>query len=371
MKRLLLPLPLFAALWLVSCEQPSDNASSITRPGPSSNSHGGSGTVTPANPAIAYQGSVRSHGQTYQTIAVMDSDYTHQTSIYGDGINATYSYRGPSWSPNNGSIAFIRNSGTAAVPVNSIMAVDVTLSSTGTVSGTNARTIYALPSGQVDNGWTTAWSNTSATDMIAYGTRTITGPKQTAVWVVPASGGTPVKVWGMDTTFVKEDGSVIGHTMPVGWATWSPDDSRLAFERFDSGARTSYATSGISRAVTIMIFSTTDHGATWTYTDSIKHSSTGGNSYFDDIQWSRTGQNKLALSYHEDGLLYYANPSTNTTLTTDGLAGGAQLSWSPDNSSILHNSSSSIWKSVPYTTTVYATATSPTYGDLPVVRWKH
>jgi hypothetical protein len=337
------------------------------RPGPSG--HGGGGTSTPANPALAYMGSIRSHGQTYQTIGVMDSDYTHQTSIYGDGINSSYTYYGPSWSPTNASLAFMQNSGTVAAPVNAIKAIDVTVNSSGVVSGTNVRTVYTLPSGLADNAQSVAWSNTSACDMIAYGTRYLANSRRT-IWVVPATGGTPVKVWECDSSFVKEDGSVVGHPMPVAWAIWSPTDDRIAFERLDSGILTTYNAAGTTKAVTIMIFSTTDHGATWMYTDSIKNSSTATNAYFQDFQWSRGSVDKLALWYRADDKLYYADPLSSTSLTTDGIAGGG-LSWSPNNSAILHASGSSIWKTVPFTSTIYATGTNPSISGTMPVRWKH
>ena len=300
----------------------------------------------------------------------MDSDYTHQTSIYGEGINSAYAYSGPSWSPDNGSIAFMQNSGTATAPANSIKAVDVTVNTDGTVSGTNARTIFNLPSTEADNafGHAVAWSNTSTMDKIAFATRELNDSRRT-VWIVPATGGTPIKVWECDSSFVKENGSVAGHAMPLSTPTWSPDDSRIAFERLDSGTATSYSSSGTSRTVTIMIFTTTDNGSTWSYTDSIKHSSTGANSFYPDIEWSRTGLNKLALWYQEDGKLYYANPSSTSSITTDGATGG-WLSWSPNNSAILHALSSNIWKSIPFTTTTYATGTNPSLGGS-LVRWKH
>jgi hypothetical protein len=340
------------------------------RADPSSNGHGGGGgATTPANPALSYISSSRSHGQTYQTVAVMDSDYTHQTSIYGDGISTSNRYYGPSWSPTGGSLGFMQSSGSVSAPADVIKAVDVTLNSDGTVSGTNARTVYTLPSNLADNSLMVAWSNTSGTNMIAFGTRYV-GDSRRTVWVVPASGGTPVKVWECDSSFVKEDGSVVGHQMPVGWPTWSPDDSHIAFERLDSGTLSTYTTAGTTKAVTIMIFSTTDHGATWTYTDSIKHTSTGANAYYPDLEWSRTGLNKLALWDYEDGHLYYTDPTSGATPVTDGIAGGG-ISWSPNNSSIVHLSNSSIWKSAAFTTTTYATGTNPSYNGRMQIQWKH
>jgi hypothetical protein len=358
MKRLTFPLLLLASAWLASCEAPSDSSDSVMRTGP--NTHGGGGT-TAANPALAYIGSARSHGQTYPTIAVMDSDYAHQSTLYTSGTTGL-SVRGPSWSPTNASIAFMENS-------NTIKAVDVTLNTDGTVSGTNARTIYSMPNSQFDNGYTVSWSNTTATNKIAFATRDPYSSRRT-VWVISGSGGTPIKVWESDSSFVKEDGSIAGHIVPAASPTWSPDDSHIAIERLDSGASSSYYGAGPTRATTIMIFSTTDNGNTWAYTDSIKHSSTASNAYYPDIEWSSTGLNKLALLGYSDGLLYYANPTTGSALTTDGIESGG-LSWSPNNSSILHCSGTALWKSVPFTTTTYGTGTNPSYGGNTQVQWKH
>jgi hypothetical protein len=363
MKRLTLPLLLLASAWLASCEAPSDSSDSVMRSGPTS--HGGGGT-TAANPALTYIGSTHLHGQYYPTVAVMDSAFGHQTVLY-TSATAGQSIIGPSWSPTNASICFLQ-----VLPATSmaIKAVDVTTNTDGSVSGTNARTVYTLPSDITNNGSGTAWSNTTATNRIAYSTRNLYDSRRT-VWVVPASGGTPVKVWETDSAMVKEDGSVMGHVTPLTTPTWSPDDSRIAIQRYDSGASTNYGIAGTTKAVTIMIFTTSDNGSTWSYTDSIKHTSTATSSYYLDVQWSRTGLNTLALWDLSDNKLYYANPASTSSITTDGVAAGG-LSWSPNNSSILTTSGANMWKTVPFTTTVTTlSATNPSYNAQWQVRWRH
>src|SRR2546428_567994 len=84
-----------------------------------------SGTTTPAHPALVYTGGVvvAAHGHvTYTAIVVMDTDGTHQTSVYTSPTSAAVDYQNDCWSPSGGSVAWVENQHT-------IRAVDVTLNS--------------------------------------------------------------------------------------------------------------------------------------------------------------------------------------------------------------------------------------------------
>jgi hypothetical protein len=318
---------------------------------------------TPANPALTYQGSVTSKGSTYRTVAVMDADGSHQTSIYGMDQPLGQYFMEESWSPTGSSICFVQTNDVASTSiVASIKAIDVSVNSAGTAVGSNVRTIYNLPTGLgVNQGL--AWSSTTTMGKIAFTTFDPASTVRT-LWVIPQAGGAPVKVWECDATYVKPDGSVIGHRQPLTSPTWSPDDHRLAVVRQDS------ATTATPDAVsTIMIFNTTDNGSTWTYADSIKFPGSVGS-----LEWSRNanGINKLAFYNGVDWSLYYVDPVTGAVPTTNGVKGRFPA-WSPDNSALIfHNLASTAYLSriVPFTSSVTNIVTEPAYYSRPLVRWK-
>ena len=270
-----------------------------------------SGIVTsPAHPALTYYGLAKSGDSTYPAICVMDSDGRNQASVFvasSNGLNVA----APSWSPDGNSICFTQ-CGLGVFP-DSIKVVDISAGqSMSPVLKNNVRTVVGLSmpgsiSGLAGAGMTLGyayWSSTSAFGMLAY---TATIKDKISLCVVSAMGGTP-KV--LNTNWASER---------YGYIAWSPDDSRLAFCRLDPP----YGNN------TIMIFNTGD----WSCVDSIKVSG-----LVEGIDWSRKGMNKLvfarAADFSSPYYLYYCDPKTGATPTTNGVV-GEMPSWSPDNSSIV------------------------------------
>jgi hypothetical protein len=332
-------------------------------------------TSTAAKPALAYEGSLMYKGSRTRTVSVMDADGTHQTNLFGTTEARGEHFRDASWSPTGTSICFSQSNLSNTAPVASIKALDVSVNSSGIAVASNVRTIYNVPPGSGLNPGT-AWSSTAAMGKIAFCPWNPNSTDRT-LWVVPQTGGAPIKVWGSDATYIKEDGSVLGHRQSLGYPTWSPDDERLAVVRYDSsGTPDQYVVS------TIMIFTTGDNGNSWSYTDSIKVSAAPGatvvNMYY--LEWSRAGMNKLAYGNAQDGLLYYVDPQTRdingvlTVPTTNGVTGTCP-SWSPDNGTLIFNNTAGansdyLSRIVPFTTTVTNVVQSPADVGYPLVRWK-
>jgi hypothetical protein len=304
----------------------------------------------------------------------MDADGTHQTNLYGTAQSAGLYFDDESWSPGGTSISFVEtNRGwNTTAPAAVIKAIDVSYNSSGVAVGSNARTVYSLPPTYIATGGV-QWSSTATMGKIAFGTWNPNNSDRT-LWVVPQAGGTPIRVWGSDATYIKEDGSVIGHSQYLSNATWSPDDHRLAAVRIDSTSTSNpYAVS------TIMIFNTTDNGSTWTYTDSIKVPGRGNTSVA-DLEWSRTNVvNKLAfadLGYNgpNNGQLFYVSPVTGAVPATNGVLGRCP-SWSPDDNAIIFNNRSGaggdyLSRITSFSTNVSNVVASPADPTTRTVRWK-
>jgi hypothetical protein len=263
------------------------------------------------------------------------------------------------------SICFAQTNGSTTAPVAAIRAIDVSVNTAGVPVGSTVRTIYTLPAG-VGVGRLPAWSSTITMGKFAYTTYNPTNTTRT-LWVIPQAGGAPIKVWESNATYVKENGSVIGHAQALNSTTWSPDDHKLAVIRSDSSG-----TANPAAVSTIMIFSTTDNGGTWTYTDSIKVA----NFMVRGLEWSRNanGINKLAYDNASNGLLYYVDPATGAVPATNGVQ-GAFPSWAPDNSAVMfHNLSSSsngyLSRVVPFTTSITNIVMNPATPSYLPVRWK-
>jgi hypothetical protein len=352
------------ALIVAGCDEAPTTSSAddpMARPAPS----------TPANPALCYEGYTTLKGKGYRTVAVMDADGTHQTNLYGTTLPIGTYLDDESWSPGGTSISFVENNGSTTAPVGAIKAIDLSVNSSGAAIGSNVRTIYDLPAGYGTSGGV-QWSSTSAMNKIAFATWNPNTTDRT-LWVVPATGGAPIRVWGSDATYIKEDGSVLGHRQTLSNATWSPNDERLAAVRLDSaGAPTNpYA------VATIMIFNTTDNGNTWTYTDSIKIAGSTSTPVA-NLEWSRgaNGIDKLAygnLNYNANkGQIFYVDPVTNAVPTTQGVLGRCP-SWSPDNMTLIYNNRSSgdyLSKITSFSTNVSNVVVNPSYGAPPTIRWK-
>jgi hypothetical protein len=298
----------------------------------------------------------------------MNVDGTHQTNLFGTNQPVGQYFDNECWSPTGTSISFVQADWSPTAPVAAIKALDVSVNSSGAVVGSNVRTIYSLPTNTgVNSG--VSWSSTTTMGKIAFGTYHANNTVRT-LWVISQGGGAPIKVWESDSTYIKEDGSVIGHRQPIVSATWSPDDHRLAAVRYDSaGTSTPWAVS------TIMIFNTNDNGSTWTYTDSIKVPGNSNASVM-GLEWSRipNGINRLAYHNAENGLLYYVSPTTGATPTTNGVS-GSYPAWSPDDSAIIFNNrvngtSNQLSKVIPMTSTVTNIVAQPALIAYPLVRWK-
>lgn len=272
---------------------------------------------TPAHPAFAYLGRATVNRTTFWSVFVMDSDGTHQTNLFPNGLNGhlitTDGTMQPTWSPSGNSIAFCVGNSTYT---DSIYAFDISVNSSGVPVSSNLRLIYGGSIHIVN----VAWSNTSTTGQIAF--NTINGNTDD-VWVVSQSGGTPVNVW--------HDTAGNGHMQ-----SWSPDDSKLCFNR-------RVIVNGTVTGRYLMIFNTTDQGSSWSYVDSIwLPISTYG--IANGVEWSRGGTwgttGKIAFTcaspsdqYGTSGTLYYVAPSTGATPTTNGVL-AMYPTWDPTNATL-------------------------------------
>lgn len=324
-----------------------------------------SGSST-ADPVLVYEGKESYRGGRYSTIAVMDSTGENKTNVFLSRDLGEREYlQWPDWSADGKSICFVQSYTDITAPISYIRAFDLSLSSSGKPIATNSRIIYSTGEGQgVDYGL--AWSKTTAVDRIAFTTFSRANPIG-SLWTIPASGGTPQRVWGADSVrYVKENGNPAART-PLMFPTWSPDDSRLAVVRNDSAE-----TAGTERVNTIMIFSTTDGGSTWSYTDSIKVTGTGypASMLVHGLEWSRNanGVNMLVWADAQSSKIYYCNPTTGATPTTNGVS-GRYPDWSPDNGTIIfHNHATGYIGRMP----AFGTSVTDITGvpGIPLVRWK-
>ncbi|MDP4220750.1 MAG: hypothetical protein Q8916_05670 [Bacteroidota bacterium] len=332
---MILAIALFAG-----CQQ--DPSSGITQPMPLKAPV--SGTTT-ANPALVWSGYVytKSHGQTtqYSAIFVGDSNLANSTSVQvaKDWIGAVAFDGAPGWSPTGSSICltqrgYPQNGNTGTVP-DTIKAFDISVNSSGVPVASNLRTIVGLADQTVrmNNAF---WSSTTTMGKIAYSTA---DGSTNSVYVVDQSGLTaPSKIYSYDAT-----GGV-----KLGDPTWNPDDSKLAFIRTSSTAST------------ILIYNTSD----WSLADTIDVS---GQIF--GLEWSRSGMNKLAFSVYASGSyhLYYCDPSTGATPTTNSVASNAGYpTWSPNNSSVMYVNAGTLYKNVPGTSTAASVGSFGSVG----VKWK-
>ena len=325
-----------------------------------------SGGSAAANPVLVYEGRESYRGGRYSTIAVMDSTGENQTDVvFSRDFGERQSLQWPDWSPDGKSICFRQSNNDVTAPVDYIRTFDLSLSSTGKPIASSTRIIYSSANGDgVNSGL--AWSKTSAVNRIAFTTYNQNNPIG-SLWTIPASGGTPQRVWGVDSVYYMKEDGIPAAKIPLTCPTWSPDDSRLAVVRNDSAQ-----TAGTERVNTIMIFSTTDGGSTWSYTDSIKLTGTGYSASMlaHGLEWSRNanGVDMLVWSDHQSSTIYYCSPTTGATPTTDGVW-GRYPDWSPDNGTIIfHNSETGRIARMP----AFGTDITDITGvpGLPLVRWK-
>ncbi|MDP4219082.1 MAG: hypothetical protein Q8916_06095 [Bacteroidota bacterium] len=300
----------------------------------------GSGSST-AHPAITYVSGTTLKKIFYNTIAVMDTDGTHQTNVY-TASSSSETDMNPTWSPSGGSIAWKTISSAVS---SSILTAEISVNSSGTPVASNQRTVYSPSSSDSLSIITPAWCTSSATAKIAFVRQYIgTNLGKSELCTISESGGSVTVL----ASYSKKNsaGTVISHyTYP----TWSPDDSKIAVIREDTIGHN-----------TIMIFDASTGAAL----DSIPIS--GGVS---ELEWSRTGMNKLVYIYTPNSStawsLYYADPTTGSTPSTNSVTGGAPT-WSPNNSSIMYVNSS-LMKVIPLTAT---TTTVSSSGPGNKMNWK-
>jgi hypothetical protein len=367
-KHLMNKLLLFAAAALASasvlssCKQDSQSPTGPNLPLSAGGSGGSGGTSTPAHPAVTYRGNVTIKRAGYSTIAVMDSDGTHQTNIVtaaSDGntenlVNPTWNYSGTSIAySDQGAGLYVTNSNGVILGVNPsyIKAVDVAVNSSGVPVGSNGRTIYSLAASDSATMFARpVWCSTSSTAKIAF-VRDYIGSKlgQSELCTISQSGGTPTVLSTVHATFL--------HSYV--WPTWSPDDSKIAAVRWDT-------TSSTYSHATIMIFDASSGSAL----DSIPFSARNIGS----LEWSRTGANELVFKAFTTTsgpyLIYYCAPTTGSTPTTNSVAGG-DGTWSPNNSSVMYIYNNiappALLKNIPQTGTT-STVQSSFYGQM--LNWK-
>jgi hypothetical protein len=309
-----------------------------------------------AHPAIAYRSSVTTgsgHTQhTYPAIGVMDSDGTHQTNVYVGTSSA--GEIDPTWSPNGGSISWVLGK--------NIVAIDVSVNSSGVPVGSNFRTIAATPSSDAVAGFfiiSQAWCSVTTTGKIAFIYENWnTGI--TKLCTVSISGG----AW--DTLAVSGYNIYYNELYTV---TWSPDDAKLAVVREDDAGPINSK---------LMIYTRSSSA----FTDSISAPSGkmfGNYAHFiPGPQWSRTGgvggtaylcAQVGSTSSPYNFALYYVQPTNGSTPSTNGVS-SRNSTWSPNNSSVMVSNGASLSgvnKVVSLTSTTTNILTTPP-GDY--INWK-
>ncbi|HVK37575.1 MAG TPA: hypothetical protein VNA88_03520 [Candidatus Kapabacteria bacterium] len=350
-----------AALFLHGCgEAPTDSSrlTPLSKPP----------VTVKANPVLAYVGTTSYKGALVQTVAVMNEDGSNQKSLFGASEPSGHRFQDVSWAPTGSTLCFMQQAASTTTPEATIKTVDVSISSTGTVTGTNVRTLYSLPTGDGAPGGM-EWSSTSTMGKIAYTTYNGSNTVRSLRLLNQTGVGTPSVVWESDASYIKPDGTVLGHRQTLSSPAWNYNDQQLAVVRADSsGTAFQYA------VCTIMIFSTADNGSTWTYTDSI--TVTGGSELSVwGLSWSRgtSGIDKLAYANLNDNLVYYVDPTTGAVPTTNGVRGRIPT-WSPADTAIVFvgtgTGSAYLSRLVPMTTTVTNYVPTPAITSAPVIKWK-
>jgi len=272
------------------------------------NSHGGGSA--PAHPQLVYVGGKTiSHNQ-YETIAVMDSDGSHQTTLYTAPASisgTTYAcanLKAACWSPSGGSIAWLE--------ADTIKALDVTVNSSGVPVASNIRVIYTNGGSETMNGL--AWCSGTSTSALAF-TAYHAGPTS-ELYTVPQSGGSA-------TTIASEtSGGVFSSP------TWSPDDSKIGTMQIIAGTSGECKLWVLSASGSLL---ETDTFSTLAQTK--------------NCEWARSG-NTIAFGGQETGgaqHVYYIDYGSGTGPYTQSVTGDMP-SWNPTNATIMFtNISASPW----------------------------
>ncbi len=286
------------------------------------------------NPAITYVTSTTIDGKKYSVVAVCDSDATNQTVIYMP-LSDSFTCRAPSWSADGGTIAIQVEEGRN---VDKIYLCDVS-DSLGNVVGSNARSIYSA-SGIILQG--VSWSSLATTDKIIFSTVEDSGGIS-RVQIISGFGGTPTVLYQ----------SPSGESHSYRSATWSPDDSKIAFVDRTTSGSSHFDTLRVIDASTGVLLESVDLGSPFVQIS---------------CEWSRAGLNVVAFIL--DGVIYYVTPTTGSTPWTNDVGVGGGPTWSPDNSSLLTGSNG---LSLGLKKTAYGTTTTTALADTGVFaypEWK-
>jgi hypothetical protein len=303
------------------------------RADPSSNGHGGGNTTADAHPAWTFMSTTSGHGAnspSHWTIAVSDSDGTDQTTVYtASGAQSAEQVRFPTWSPNGASISFVDGvppigtwyASSTNYGAFSIRAVDVSVSN-GVVTGSNARTLCSYTSSDQMVIVEQRWSPTSTVDEVAFIGAT---PAGWGIYTVPASGGTPTRIYLAPANAEINPGPLEGNAIG-----WSNDGSQIGFAERDSASDGT-----VTYALKII---NSDGSGTPTTLDE-------GNHVLGGVQWSHAGSNNQdVLSYYRSSVmpspavtdidLYRISTSggTPTLIVSHGIDGF----WSPNNTELIY-----------------------------------
>jgi hypothetical protein len=278
------------------------------------------GSTSAAHPVVVYTWWASG---TNTALYVMDSNGAHSTALRTsnayDGLG-----EGCSWAPASSSIAWDERTSTSQ----NIRIGDIAVGSDGVPVLSNVQTLVSIgPS--VPNGTSNdteiiraaAWSATSTTNKIAYA---MAGGTTHAGYVCTVSPSTGT----IDTLYRFP----AGNGNPI-YVSWNSDDSKLAVLLQYSGGASSIVVIGTS---------------TNTVTDSIAL----GSANPQDIDWSRSGQNKIAYVLYQNGYCttcgsttpYFVTPTSGSTPVTYGHACSSSsfpspintVTWSPNNGSLLY-----------------------------------
>jgi Tol biopolymer transport system component len=254
-----------------------------------------------ANPAIIWRQPETINNTSVETFWVMDADGANQTRIYNPNVTSgkkkvIYTFMGPHWSPNGGSICFTQSS--------SLYKLDVSLVN-GVPTASNVMKLLdatANNAGYLDSYW-----SFGSTNEIIFIVKS-NSDNLSRIQAISGNGGTPT------TIYTGASGEVLR------WITVSPDGSQIAFTKLLSGNRY------------LVVINRSDGSVAY----SIQFNSLLNGIF--DIDWSRTsGSTKLSMYAYPLGTttasVYTMDFTDINTLTWRG--NGRAPSWSPDDTKLV------------------------------------
>jgi hypothetical protein len=287
-------------LGLSACEENSSTQALEVFPMVNPNSGGGS---TAANPQIVGVSSKVVSKNTYNTIAVMDTDGSHLTHLYTAAYAGTPTSLGsPSWSPDGGSVSFVDGTRSGTTFTNRQLKVMNVSIVNGVPTASNVTTLYS----DVNISFSSAsWCSLATTNKIAFVVNDGTIGK---LYTISANGGSP--------TLVYTD------TMRFANAEWSPDDQSIVIAVLPNPGMS--ANSSRMRIIDVA-------------TGTITLEPCSGVFIADSYSWTRAGADKILYRYAPNNLttpvamIYDVATATSTQLYNAQILG----SWSPRNDKIL------------------------------------